>query len=374
MADRSRRPQLHRLLIRPFLAAEIVAALAVATSAAAAATPTATESQASLARLVGQTILVRMPGRVPTASFLTRVRRGQIGGVVLFQENYGASGPSALVSVLQDAARAGGNPPLLIAIDQEGGIVKRLPGAPTLAPPQMVTPTIANQQGLATAKNLAANGVNVDLAPVFDVARGGFITPRSFGSTPSEVASRGVAFARGLLAGGILPTAKHFPGLGYATTTTDTATVVVQATHEELDADLAPFRAAIRAGVPIVLVSTAIYPRLGDQLPAACSAGVVEGLLRRQLGFQGLVITDALDTPAVTTELTVPDAALAAVKSGADMVLAAGTTSRDANQVSEATYNRLLAAATDGQLSRTTLQLAYQHIIALKQRLRPSSP
>ncbi len=320
-------------------------------------------------------ILVRMPGRVPTASFLARIRRGEIGGVVLYQENYGASGPSALVRVLQGAARAGGNPPLIVAIDQEGGIVKRLPGAPGLAPPQMATPTIARQQGRATARTLAANGVNVDLAPVLDVGRGGFITPRSFGNTPSAVSARGVGFARGLLAGRVMPTAKHFPGLGYANTTTDDGAEVVAATRARLTEDLAPFRSAITAGVPLVLVSTAIYPAFGETVPAACSPTVVRGLLRGQLGFQGVVITDALDTPAVTNRLSVPSAALAAVKSGVDMVLAAGTTSRDANEVSQATYNRLLAAATSGQLSGQTLRSAYRLIIRLKQRLvAPAAP
>src|SRR5579871_3195156 len=155
--------------------AVLAAGTGLGTSAGAGA------KQPTLEQLVGQTIVVRMRGTTPSAAFLSRVRLGRIGGVVLYSDNYGPAGPKQLVATLQAAARAGGQPPLLIAIDQEGGIVRRLPGAPTLAPPQMDTTAIAEAQGLATARNLAGRGINVDLAPVVDVGRGGFITPRSFG-------------------------------------------------------------------------------------------------------------------------------------------------------------------------------------------------
>ena len=231
-----------------------------------------------VAKVVGQTILVRMPGRRPTATFLARIRAGQIGGVVLFSENFGPAGPAALDAELQAAARAGGNPPLLIAIDQEGGIVKRLPGAPTLAPGEMSTPAVAAAQGQATAKNLSRFGISMDLAPVLDVGHGGFITPRTFGSTPQVVATRGTAFARGLAAGRVAATAKHFPGLGYARVSTDASSVVVGASRSALLADLLPFRTAIRSGVPLVMVSTAAYPALGATEPAALSATIVKRL------------------------------------------------------------------------------------------------
>jgi beta-N-acetylhexosaminidase len=232
----------------------------------------------------------------------------------------------------------------------------------------MTTAGVAWQQGRATARNLAGHGINVDLAPVLDVGRGGFITSRAFGSSPSQVAVRGVAFIRGLLAGGVLPTAKHFPGLGYALATTDTSAVAVTASRGSLTSDFRPFQEAIAAGVPIVLVSTATYPSLGVTVPAACSPTVVK-LLRGTLRFKGVLITDALDSPAVTSRFTVPNAALLAIKNGVDMVLAAGATSLDANAISNATYVRLLNAADDGQLPRSVLQTAYQRILALKSRL-----
>ena len=319
--------------------------------------------------LVGQTVVVRMPGRTPAPAFLARIRRGEVGGVVLYAENIGPAGPVALVRQLQAAARAGGNPPLLIGIDQEGGIVRRLPGAPTLAPPQMTSAAVARAQGLATARTLAAAGVNVDLAPVLDVGHGGFITPRTFGSTPGQVATRAVAFAAGLLQGGVMATGKHFPGLGYAAVTTDSSAVTVAASRGAILADLEPFNTAIGAGLPLVMLSTATYPSLGVPVPAACSAQIVTGLLRGRLAFKGVAITDALDSPAVTRYLSPADAALAAERGGVDMVLAAGDTSTDADRVSTGTYARLLTAAEGGRLPRSTLEAAYGRILQLKQRL-----
>ena len=175
----------------------------------------------SLQQLAGQLLLVRMRGTTPSAAFLQRVERGEVGGVVLFGDNLGPGGPKAAIAALQAAAKAGGQPPVLVAVDQEGGIVKRLAGPPTLAPPAMTTAAAARAQGIATGRSLRSLGIRLDLAPVLDVDHGGFIGPRTFGSTPVTVAVRGVAFADGLAARGVGATAKHFPGLGRAAVSTD---------------------------------------------------------------------------------------------------------------------------------------------------------
>jgi beta-N-acetylhexosaminidase len=240
--------------------------------ASASTTPAARKAPAPvpLARMVGQLMLVRMRGRAPSSAFRSRIRRGEIGGIVLFADNYGPAGPAALVAQLERIALDAGQPRLLIAIDQEGGSVRRLSGAPTLKPAQMTNARIAGAEGLATAQNLKRNGITVDLAPVLDVGRGGFITERTFGSTPLQVTNRGSAFARGLSAGGAIATGKHFPGLGYAESNTDNAPIV-RATRPHLLADLLPYRRTIAEGLRIVLVATAVYPALGDDVPAACS-------------------------------------------------------------------------------------------------------
>ena len=339
------------------------------TAAATPSTSTTSASVLSMQRMVGQTIITELPGPTASAAFLTRVQRGQIGGIVLFAWNIGPSGPTALIARLQAAAALGKRPPLLIGIDQEGGIVKRLPGAPTLAPPQMTTAAIARAQGLATARNLAHHGINVDFAPVTDVGHGGFITPRTFGHTPATVTVRAISFARGLMADRVAPTLKHFPGLGYAVTNTDSSTVTVSASRAAIMADLAPVRAGIAADVPLIMVSTATYPGLGVRVPAAISPAIVTGLLRTTIKFQGVAITDALATPAVARYASVSNAAVLAIKSGIDMVTPIGTTSAHSVTYSEDAYAAELAAAERGQISLSTLTEAYKRILALKAHL-----
>jgi beta-N-acetylhexosaminidase len=346
-----------------------VGAIAVGLSASALAAGSAGGTGPTVSQLVGRLLLVRMQGTRPSAAFLGRIRRGEIGGVVLYADNIGSGGPARLTAELQAAARAGGRRPLLIAVDQEGGIVKRLPGAPTLAPPQMRTAAVAQAQGLATARTLRAAGIGVDLAPVLDVGRGGFVTPRTFGSTPEEVAARGPAFAAGLARGGVLATAKHFPGLGYARLSTDQAVARVAASAPQLHADWLPFRRAIAAGIPLVMMSTAVYPALGSTSPAAVSPNEVRAL--RSLGFRGAIVTDALRTPDVARYLPVGPAAVQAVAAGCDLVLAAGVTGGEADTdgASEAAFRALVSAVRSGRLSRATLVTADDRVAAAVARL-----
>jgi beta-N-acetylhexosaminidase len=305
----------------------------------------------------------------PNHRFLTRISNGKMGGVLLLGNGWLTHRTAATVTAaLQQAACTRGEP-LLIAVDQEGGIVKRLPGAPSLPPSQMRSAAVAASQGLATARNLTAFGVNTDLAPVLDVGRGGFITPRSFGPTPAVVAARGPAFAAGLARGHVLATAKHFPGLGYATLNTDQSVARVGASARQLKIDWAPFIAAINGGVPLVMMSTAVYPALGSTLPAALSPSIVNDL--RRLGFTGAIVTDALQTPGVNGFMTTSRAAVQAVKAGDDLVLAAGPTDslRDTDGVSISAYNALVGAARSGAVKPSTLMAAYATVLALKKGL-----
>lgn len=346
------------------LAATAVLAATVGTTALGerAASPT-------VPQMVGQLLLVRMHGQSPSPAFLHRVKTGEVGGVVLYSDNFGAAGPKRLVERLQAAAKAGHQPPLIIAIDQEGGTVKRLPGAPSLAPPEMHSATIAEAQGLATARNLKAAGVNVDLAPVLDVGHGGFITSRAFGTTAQTAAARGAAFAAGLSRGGILATAKHFPGLGDAELSTDANVATVTATAAQLRADWLPFRHAITGGIPLVMMSTAVYPALGSKWPAALSPNEVSAL--RRLGFKGVIVTDALQTPAVHKFTTTANAAVQAVAAGDDLVLAGGTTGAqaDTDKASVSAFNALVQAGHTGRVKLERLRDAYQRVLTLKRRL-----
>ena len=219
----------------------------------------------SLAKALGQLVVARFAGPTPTSSILAAVRSGQVGGIILFADNTGrgVAATGALVSRLQSAARAGGNPRLLIMADQEGGLVKRLPGPPDVSASQMHSPAVAAQQGAATAQLLSSAGINVDLAPVADVSRvNGFMTQehRTFGSDPAVVAHAACAFAAALSAGGVAYTLKHFPGLGDAYSSTDSGPVAVTASQSQLYADEAAYRSCGAGSRALVMVGSASYP------------------------------------------------------------------------------------------------------------------
>lgn len=345
-----------------------LAAVAGATAATAHAGPRS--AAPTLGQLVGQHLLVRMQGSTPSPSFLRRIRTGQIGGVVLFQNNVIASQVPPLVASLQAAARAGGQLPLVIAIDQEGGVVKRLPGPPNLAPSAMITAGVARAQGIATGRYLRGLGINVDLAPVLDVpaTSADFIFSRAFAASSTAVASRGVAFAQGLVTGGVAATAKHFPGLGRLTQNTDYRPETVHASKAALAGDLIPFKKAIAAGVPALMAGTAVYPAYGDDLPAACSAAIVTRLLRGSLHFKGVVLSDDLDTAGVSARILPAQATVQAVKAGVDMVYIAGVNGSGGDAIGEQAYAALLRAARDGTLTRRALLASYNRIAALKSR------
>jgi beta-N-acetylhexosaminidase len=319
-------------------------------------------------RLVGQRLMVRMRGSA-TPELERLARDGAIGGVILFPPP-GAEPGATLREVerLQRAAADGGNPPLLVAIDQEGGSVKRLPdGPPRLSPSELGAqgdPEAATAEGAATARYLTRFGVNVDLAPVLDVpVIASFVASRAFGTKPRTVTEIGVAFADGLAAGGVAATAKHFPGLGLATLDTDITESVVDAPLRRLEAGLEPFRAAVSSGVALVMTSNAVYPEIDVEAPASLSQPVIEGQLREELGFEGVVITDDLLAGSIQDELSPPQAAVQAATAGADVLLFAKATNPAAIQ------RRLLSAAESGELSGDSLEQSYARIVALKESI-----
>ena len=318
-----------------------------------------------LNQLVGQEIVARIPGKGPDQNLLQAARKGQIGGVISFQSD--AQKLKSGIAQLQDAAKAGGNPPLLVMVDQEGGPVKRLKaGPPTISPADMGKSGDQGQatdQGKSTGEYLRGLGVNVDLAPVLDVSHtitASTIKSRTFGSDPNTVAQVGVAFAQGLNDGGVAATAKHFPGLGWATVSTDDHPVTIAATTAQLQADLLPFKAAIAANVPMMMVSTASYPTLGAKKPAALSPTIVSSLLRRQLGFHGVVITDDLESPAVGN-LPPAVTARSALEAGDDLLLFAKSP-----KTSATVFGDLVKEVKSGQLNRSVVQAAYDRITSLK--------
>jgi beta-N-acetylhexosaminidase len=346
----------------------LAAALASATVFGAAGAGAARGSAPTLAQLVGQRLIVAMTGTSADPDLLARVRAGQVGGVILSTASVRSPAQvRALTDSLRAAAGAGGQPAPLIAVDQEGGRTRRLAWAPPFQSADRLgglTPAAVRAKGLATARALRAAGIDVDLAPVADVPSGpgSFIAARgrAFSSDPALAAALTTAFAQGLAAGGVAATAKHFPGLGRATRTTDLAVVTIPASRAKLETDLTPFRALIAAGVPLVMLSNATYTALGPK-PAVLERGV-HALLRDELGFQGVTISDALNADSVLRNRSVESTAVLAAEAGTDLLLFTSDETQTA-----AVYERLLERARDGTIPRTSLERSYGRILRLKQ-------
>jgi beta-N-acetylhexosaminidase len=326
------------------------------------------EEGTPLKKLAGQTIVAPMNEEGPDKRLLKQARKGRIGGVILIGDLQ-PNDVQADLTRLRKAARSGGNPPLLVMTDQEGGFVKRLPGPPDLDPNELgesADPTVAKAEGAKTAQFLKPLGINVDLAPLMDVTipqTADTIRTRTFGDDPALVSELGVAFIQGLQEGGVSATAKHFPGLGLSTVNTDFRRVDIAATPEDQAAALQPFQAAIDARVDLVMMSSAIYPDLDAQNPAALSPAVVQQL-RDQLGFEGLVITDDLEARAIADVMAPNEAAVAALNAGNDLLLfgVRSATSRQA-------LDGILRAEKKGAIDRATVEAAYDRVTAFKATL-----
>jgi beta-N-acetylhexosaminidase len=319
---------------------------------------------------VGQKLVVSMSGTTPSADLLGRIRRGEVGGVILFGSNITTRAALlALTAKLRQAAASGGQPPLLIATDQEGGSVKRIPWAPpTLSPPQMGViglASTARTQGALTGSALLGLGINGDLAPVADIpaSTSSFMYQqgRAWSFSASLTATLSDAFARGLMSSGEVPAMKHFPGIGLATLNTDSHVVVISASKAQLAAGLPPYRLAIGHHVPMIMLSNATYTAYDPANAAGWSRAIAQTLLRDQLGFTGVTITDSLTGTAAARGVSSSSLAIRAAIAGTDMLLVTGSEAS-----TRAVYDTLLAKAQAGTIPRSTLESSYARILALK--------
>jgi beta-N-acetylhexosaminidase len=327
-------------------------------------------AQLPLAGLAGQRIVAGFSGTAVPPAVARMIRRGELAGVILFAENLPSRADGRrLTRRLQAIPRPPGlRAPLLVMADQEGGQVKRTGGPPVASAAQMgaAGAAFSREQGRATAENLHAAGVNVDLAPVLDVARpGGTIaeTERGFGPNAAQVAATAVPFAVGLQGGGVAATAKHFPGLGSATENTDFAAQRIGLSKQDLrDTAEAPYRDFIARDGAMVMLSSAIYPAFSPR-PAAFARPVATAELRGRLGFIGVSITDALESAAVRSFGGPAKAGLSAARAGTDLLLF--TDYRAAARAGGA----LLRALRVGTLGRNAFEASVGRVLRLRNRL-----
>ncbi|MEA2390212.1 MAG: beta-N-acetylhexosaminidase [Solirubrobacteraceae bacterium] len=321
-----------------------------------------------LKQQVGELIILRFDGTTLPAYARRIFARRAAAGAILFRNN--VSSPPQLAGLTREVQSAAGGD-AIIAADQEGGPVRTVPWAgPANAPATQGDPAAVTRTSRAAAAQLRASGINLDLAPVADVPSvdRAALGPRAFGRDPATVSAGVDAAVRGYAAGGVGTTAKHFPGLGGATANTDDRRVTIGRTARQLnEEDLPPFAAAVRAGVPVVMVGHALYPAL-DSTHIASQSPAVYALLRSRLGFHGVAITDSLEARAVIGRSSVADAALASLRAGADLLLTTGRGSYIH------VYRRLLDEASRSPALRERIREAAGRVSALAQPIRTPTP
>jgi beta-N-acetylhexosaminidase len=334
------------------------AVAATRASAAPSCTP------APLAQRAAAALVVGIPGVTGPDDDLARtVAELGVGGIFLSEPNVESA---EQVKALTDGIRARAGRPMLVSTDEESGrvavtraIVGAGPSPRRLA--RQMTPEQVREYAKGVGTRLSSVGVTVDLAPLLDLddgPSGGIVGDRSFSADPEKAAEYGLAFSSGLMDAGVTPTVKHFPGQGRSTTDTHKTGSVVAATVDELRAtDLLPFQQAIDAGAPVVMLNHLGYAALDGDLPASLSPKAYA--LLREMGFEGVAMTDSVGMGAVNLRFDFPEAAVRAVAAGADAVLATdgnqGVRMRDA----------LVEAVGSGRLHEKRLSEAAARVTAL---------
>jgi beta-N-acetylhexosaminidase len=344
---------------------------------------TALLEKMTLRQKAAQVLLLDFTGvETGTAQLRALLDESPPGGLMIMGRN--AKSPAqvkTMVDFFQKRAADGGSPvQLLIAVDQEGGTVQRIrtgvpaiPSARTLG--STSTPARASEIATQTAAELMSMGVNMNLAPVADVVKGKseFLYSRTYSGDPDEVADFVTAVTKAFDREGLITTLKHFPGHGSASGNTHTAAVVSNATKQDFEkVHLVPFEAGIEAGAEAVLVAHVVAKAYDAKHPATSSQKVVEGLLREQLGFDGIVVTDSLEMAAARTVGTtvgpsgakaVAQTAVSALNAGCDLLISTGSI---ASQL--VILDTIVSAVKSGDLPLTRLNDAVTRILELKVR------
>jgi beta-N-acetylhexosaminidase len=314
----------------------------------------------SLGQQVGQLTISSFPEPAAPAYVRRRLRARETAGVILF-------GPNAVTRQqwrgLTRSIQLSADGEALVMVDQEGGEVHTVGWAgPPVAQPQQGAPSDVRRAAETAARQLRSIGVNVNLAPVADVPAGASpaLGTRAFAGDADAIAASTRAAIEGMSSAGVAATAKHFPGLGRAQVNTDDASADVPG---ELDADLVPFREAIAADVPLVMLSHARYPDLDPANIASQSPAIVTGLLREELGFDGVIVTDSIEAQAVLDRSGVGRAAERSILAGADLILMTGSASW--NQV----HPWLLRRARASKPFRERIRRSAGRVLSLKERM-----
>nr|WP_285851924.1 beta-N-acetylhexosaminidase [Sporosarcina luteola] len=323
---------------------------------------------------IGQLLIVGMDGKTYGDELDRLIRQYHVGGIILLGKNI--SDPAGVLKVLNESKRAnaGYRIPLFISVDEEGGRVSRVPSGMKKLPAaeyfgRIGNRTLAYQTGVYLADLLHAFGYNMNYAPVLDVhsnPENPVIGDRSFSSDPHAVAELGTAVMKGMTDKSIISVVKHFPGHGDTHVDSHLSLPVIEKTLDELrENELIPFQRAIEEQADAIMVAHIMFPELDDNYPSSLSKKVITDLLREEMQFEGVVITDDLTMGAIVKEHTVPEAAVQSLVAGSDLLLIAGDYG---NQVG--TINALKAAVEAGTISEERIDESVRRILRLKERYK----
>ncbi len=324
----------------------------------------------TLREQVGQLFMIGFDGTDLSPELTSWIQEYQPGGIILFTRNLvDAEQIARLTNSLQELSTSS---PLLMAIDQEGGKVSRLPRGFTIFPPAATvaacgTPSFAYQAAAATARELRAVGFNMNMAPVLDVntnPSNPIIGDRAFSGDPEHVCTFGNATISGLHDHGVIACGKHFPGHGETTKDSHKELPVVTLSRERLEQiELRPFRSAIAHGLQTLMSAHIHYPALDNTVPATLSHTIMTNLLREQLGFTGVILSDDLEMNAIAEHTSMGNAAVRSIQAGVDLILICHQQSRQAEAI-----EAIEQAITKGDISIERLEASLSRIATLKER------
>jgi beta-N-acetylhexosaminidase len=322
----------------------------------------------SVGDMVGQMFVVSVGGTQPDYYIEKMVRKRNIGGVILFDYNMESEEQvESLTSRLQRLSmRTEPAVPLFVAVDQEGGDIASAPWvAPQPAAAEVGSrgdPEEAHDIAATMGRQLLRAGINTNFAPVVDTGFGAAIGNRSYGEDPEQVARMGAAAVEGFEEAGVISAAKHFPNHGPATSDSHAGLPVIRHDAKTLEShDLPPFEAAVNAGVPMVMVGHLLYPAIDPHNPASLSRDAMS-MLRRDLGFVGVVITDDLAMAGAKGGGTPAEPAVRAVQAGADLLILSSPPQQQADA-----YDAVVAAVESGKIPRSRIEKSVERLLTVKE-------
>ena len=326
----------------------------------------------AIRRDIGQLLIGSLPGKTVTPEMRSLAREFSLGGIIFFARNIEA--PEQVAELAHDTQQLVPSVPLWISVDQEGGQVARLKSPFTKWPPMAVLGRrgdegLARRFAAALAAELRAVGITLDYAPVLDIhtnPNNPIIGDRALSEDAAMVARLGAAIIEELQRGGVAACGKHFPGHGDTSVDSHLELPLVEHPPDRIrGVECVPFAAAIKAGVAFIMTAHVLVPSLDEKRPATLSRRIVQGMLREELGFKGVILSDDLEMKAIAATYSVPDAAVQAIAAGCDgLLICSGDV-----EVQALALEALVHAVEDGRIPFTRIEDALKRLRVAKERL-----